>query len=396
MDKNSTFKILITCILFFVTIVVSKESFAQLAAGAPANFGVDGDVKNDFKLSGTFNAAGTHDWFKSVTGTGIGVIDTANASSYKASLSAGNNIAFDKGMSIARYTTVDGSVLLDARYGRDYYALSSSGPYSDFTTFGSAKNGDNPTTWPTFPGGASVADKADIIDTYVHLRRDGVVVSGSNPSHLIANVGIGTVGTTGTRYFDAEFYCSKLAYNSGTGIFSNSGPAATGGHTAWTFNPTGTVNQFGDMTISFSFSSATCNEIYILVWVSQITFLTVIPTGFNFVAGEYYGVTGGYGYAKITPKSGSNIAWGVGNTVATTATPWGTMSKTLGSNSNNYFSGNYDNGQFGEAAIDLTALGIDPVLVAGNNTCSPPFTRILFKSRSSASFTSVLQDFSGP
>jgi len=87
---------------------------------------------------------------------------------------------------------------------------------------------------------------------------------------------------------------------------------------------------------------------------------------------------------------------GIGNTVATTATPWGTTSQTLGSSSNNYYYNNYDFGQFGEAAIDLTALGIDPVLLAGNNPCAPPFTRILFKSRSSSSFTSALQDFAGP
>ena len=71
MDKNSTFKIFIICILIFVTIVASKESFAQLAAGAPANFGVDGDVKNDYRLSGTFTAAGTHDWFKFTAGTAL-------------------------------------------------------------------------------------------------------------------------------------------------------------------------------------------------------------------------------------------------------------------------------------------------------------------------------------
>ena len=386
-------KFLIICILFLVTIVVSKESFSQLTAGAPAKFGIDGDVKNDFKISGTFNATGTHDWFNLTSGTGMGVIDTTNTNSYKVSLSAGNNITFNQGMSIPRYTTVDGSVLLDARYGRDYFGSTS----GDLTTFGGgSKNGDNPTIWGTNPGGANIPDKADIIDTYVHMRRDGVVVAGSNPSHIIAYVGISTASTNGNRYFDAEFYCSRLTYNTGTGAFSNSGPAATGGHTPWIFNADGSIQQFGDMSLSFSFNSSIVNEIYVMVWVSHSNFSTVVPTGFDFVPGEYYGSAGGYGYAKIKAKSGTTTAWGIGNTAATTATPWGTTSLTLGSSSNNYYYNNYDIGQFGEAAIDLTALGIDPVLLPGNNPCSPPFTRILFKSRASSSFTSALKDFAGP
>jgi Secretion system C-terminal sorting domain len=145
------------------------------------------------------------------------------------------------------------------------------------------------------------------------------------------------------------------------------------------------------MSLSFDFSSSTVNEIYIMIWVSNSNFSTVVPAGFDFVSGEYYGASGGYGYAKIKPKSGTTIAWGVGNTGATTATPWGTNSSFTGG-----YSDDYAVGQFGEAAIDLTALGIDPVLLPGNNPCAPPFTRILFKSRSSSSFTSALQDFAGP
>jgi len=141
------------------------------------------------------------------------------------------------------------------------------------------------------------------------MRRNGVVVSGSNPSHLIAYVGVSTSAITGNRYFDAELFCSKITYNTTTGVFSNSGLAATGGHTAWIFNPDGSIKQFGDMSLSFDFSSSTVNEIYIMVWVSNSNFSTVIPTGFDFVPGEYYGTSGGYGYAKIKPKSGTTTAW---------------------------------------------------------------------------------------
>jgi len=388
-------KQIFTLFALLFSMLVTSQLFAQ-SSGAPANFGVDGDLKNDYRMSGSFTAAGTHDWFSLVAGTGIGVIDTTNTGSYKVSLAAGNNIAFDKGMSVARYSTVDAKLLLDARYGRDQFGNGTAASTMDYTSFLGAKNGDDPTTWGTAPTGAAVGDKYDIVDAFMHMRRDGTVITAPSPSHLIANVGMSTVGNTGTKYFDAELYCSKIAYNTTTGKFSNSGPAGTGGHTAWTFNLDGTIKQFGDISISFAFTSGVCNEIYVMIWVSQITFLTVNPAGFDFVSGEYYGAALGYGYAKIKPNSGSATIWGVANTAIGTTPPWGTNSKTLGNMSLNNYSTSYDVGQFGEAAIDLTALGVDPALMSGNNPCSPPFSRIVFKSRSSASFTSALQDFAGP
>lgn len=381
---------------FLFTCITPITSFGQLNSGSPANFGIDGDIRTDFRMSGTFTATGTHDWFKLNTGTGLGVIDTFNTGGFKTSLASGANITFAKGMSVPRYSTVNNSIMLDARYGRDQFGYSV-GSNADLTTFTGSKNGDNPmTSWSTVPAGTSVSDKADIIDCYAHLRRDGIVVSGSNPSHLIANIGVTTVATTGDRYFDAEFFCSPISYNTTTGLFSNSGPSATGGHTAWTFNPDGSISQFGDMSISFAFSSSNVSEIYLMVWVAYSTFLTTVPAGFNFVSGQYYGTIGGYGYAKIAPKSGTVIAWGVGNTAAAMTPPWGSTSKSLGNSSVNNYSTSYAIGQFGEAAIDLTALGVDPILLAGGNSCSPPFKRILFKSRSSSSYTSSLQDFAGP
>jgi len=383
--------------LFVAACFFSPIINAQLVAGAPANFGIDGDVRNDFRMSGTFTAAGTHDWFKLTAGTGIGVIDTTNKNSYIVALATGNNIQFNKGMTVPRYSTVDGKLLLDARYGRDQFGNGSAAATMDFTAFpGGQKNDMNPTTWVTAPAGISVGAKADIIDAYMHMRRDGTNLSTSNPSRLIANIGISTSGVTGTRYFDAELFCSKIAYNTTTGVFSNSGPAGTGGRTTWIFNPDGSVSQFGDMTISFAFSSSTCDEIFVLVWVPESVFLSVNPAGFDFVPGAYYGASGGYGYARIKPNSGSEIAWGVGNTIAAITTPWGTTSSTLGNHSLNDYSTSYDVGQFGEASIDLTALGVDPLLIPGGNACTSPFTRILFKSRSSSSFSSSLQDFAGP
>ncbi len=409
MDKKSTRCVSAKCSLVYIRsaiamlaltlalplLLLTAPALAQLSSGAPAYFGIDGDLKNDYRLTGSFTAAGTHDWFKMNSGTGAGVIDTTNTSAYKNSLAAGNNITFSKGLAVPRYSNVNNYLLLDARYGRDYFGTGS-GAGSDLTTFvGGSKNGSNPSAWATVPTGASVANKADIIDAYVHMRRNGTVVSGTTPSNLFAYVGISTTSAVGNRFFDAEFFCSRLDYNTSTGAFSNSGSALTGGHTAWKFNPDGSVNKSGDLSISFDFQSSTVNEIYALVWVSQADYLAVSPKNFDFVAGEYYGVTGGYGYARIKAKSGTVSMYGVMNTSVISSTPWGTTAQTLGSSTNNYYSMNYDIGQFGEAAIDLTALGIDSAL-ANFNACAPPFTRVLFKSRSSSSFTSSLQDFAGP
>ncbi len=374
----------------------TQPGLAQLSAGAPAFFGIDGDVQNDYRQNGNFAAGGTHDWFKLNSGTGMGVIDTNNTKAYKLSLAAGNNIAFDKGLSVARYSVVNNYLLLDARYSRDYFGAGT-GASSDLTTFKiGAKNGSDPASWATNPNGASVPNKSDIIDTYIHFRRNGTVITGTDPSHLIATVGISTTSAIGNRYFDAELFCSSINYNSNTGVFSNSGPASTGGHTPWIFRNDGSVKSFGDMSLAFDFTSTSVNQIYIMVWVSQNDYLNASPKYFDFVSGEYYGSAIGYGYAKIKAKSGSTTVYGSANKALTVATPWGTTAQTLGSISNSYYSLNYDIAQFGEASIDLTSLGIDPVLMNGNNPCAPPYSMVLFKSRSSSAFNSALQDFSGP
>jgi hypothetical protein len=382
-----------------VLLFYNPDLFAQsLSSGSPALFGIDGDIKSNYRLVGSWDPTGTHDWFKNSGTTILGVVDTTGAASVNTHLITGENYVFNTGMSVPRYSVQDGYLVLDTRYARDYFGYSASGPTSDLTTFGaSQKNGFAPNNWITAPLGGAVADKSDIIDTYVHMRRNGSTISSSN--HLIVMMGANTVSNNGNRYFDIEFFVSKLNYNSSTGSFSNSGPAITGGHTAWAFNADGTVQQFGDMTIAFSFGGSSFNEVSIWIWVSSVDFSTVDPASFDFVPGEFHGATPGalYGYAKITPNPGNSLAaWGVVNTSITNAPAWGTNSKTLGSSGNNYYSLNYDNGQLGEAALDLTALGIDPALQSGSNPCSPPFTRVLVKSRASSSFTSVLQDFAGP
>jgi hypothetical protein len=374
---------------------------AQFNPGLSANFGVDGDVLSDSKQNGTFAHVGTHDWFfKSGNPIGKGVIDTVGKSVYTAILNSGTNYKFTKGMAFPMYSAQGGYLLLDGRYARDNFALMSSGPTSDKTAFiGGMKNGFDPTIWITNPAGLAVPDKADIIDSYVHFRRNGTVINGTSSSHLVALFGMSTLANTGDRYFDIEFYSSRINYDTVSGVFSNSGSATTGGHTKWEFNADGSLKKFGDMTISFAFSSSSVTEIALWMWVSRTDYLTLNPKDFDFVPGELNGATNNadFGYVKIMPNSGNtSTVWGSQNTSNAAAPDWGTANKQDGSNANNYNYTQYATGQFAEGGIDLSQLGIDPAFIVGGDPCIPVFTRVMFKSRSSSSFTSSLQDFIGP
>ncbi len=377
-------------------------SLAQFAPGLPAAFGIDGDVLSGQAQNIPGNSSlGSFDWFRktgNAVNTGIGVIDTTATATYGTAIAAGQNIVFTRGMAFPRYSTQNGYLLLDARYARDNFGNSNAPGKNDLTTFTSgAKNGDDPATWTTTPNGSTVSDKADIIDTYIHMRREGTVINNTNPSPLILAMGINTLGNTGNRYVDFELFHSRIAYNSSTGIFSNSGPAATGGHTPWAFNADGTVSAIGDMTVSFTYGTAGVEEIAVYIWVAHSSYLTANPTNFTFAPYSYYGTWNGYGYAKVLAKTTNAFkAWGSSSTSNTNAPMWGTNSKALGGSPNSYYSTDYAANDFGEVAIDLTSMGIDPALSIGMDPCTPPFTRVMAKTRSSSTFESSLQDFTGP
>ena len=86
-------------------------------------------------------------------------------------------------MAYPLFSSVNGYLLLDARYARDNFGLSGSNGNTDFTTYtNGSKNGDNPSSWGTNPGGGTVADKADIIGTYINMSRKGTIINKVNPS----------------------------------------------------------------------------------------------------------------------------------------------------------------------------------------------------------------------
>ena len=391
---------LIVSVVICITILIPLTNFAQLNPGIPAGFGIDGDALSgqSLNISGT-SPQGSSDWFRKVgTGNtiGFGVIDISGTEAYKTAIAQGENIIFTRGMSTPRYTASNGYLLLDARYGRDNFGFGSTSTSTDFSSFSNgAKNGDNPSTWNTVPNGTSVPSKADIIDTYIHLRRNGTSVNPSNPSALILSMAASTVSSSGDRNIDFEWYRDAVAYNDATGVFSNTGSASTGGHTLWEFNTDGSVKQLGDITVAYEYGSNGVRDLSVYLWVREFNYSNIVPQRFDFIPNTFVG--NNFGYAKITAKAGAPMSmWASVSTENTYSTPWGTNSKELGASGNNYAATQYADYNFSEIALDLTALGIDPALAVGGNPNSAPYKRMLVKTRSSSSFTSALQDFAGP
>ena len=376
---------------YFVALLFAMhaQSFSQLNnGGLNANFGVDADTKSGYlKYGPTTGTASSDDWFSSSTASGNNVIDTTNAFYYQSLLQAGNNISFSKRMSVPYYSTVNGRLWLDALYSRDYIVNMT----VDSTVFsGGKKNGDDPGTW----GGAAAAipDKTDLIDAFAHMRRNGSSVTDS----LWIFTGVSTVGTVGSRYFDIELYKNRVSYNSSAGTFTTAGPDA--GHVQWLFDASGNIIQTGDLIIAVSYSSGV-PTVEVRIWVSKTTYNTVSPSLFNF-GSSFDGGTPSFGYASLLSNTGTtDFGSGITNLSATPAadttyaTPWGSHGMSVGIQ----WESQYQSLQFIEIGLNLTRMGLDPELYQINSgICQPAFSSIFFKSRSSHSFTSNLQDFVGP
>ena len=364
---------------------------AQLTnGGINANFGVDADTRaNWVKYGPTTGTILSDDWWAPL-GFGNNVIDTTGASGFLALLQSGKNISFNRRMSALLYAKIGGRLWLDAAYGRDYIAASAA---KDSTTFTIAsKNGDDPSNWRG--GFSNFPNKNDLTDVYAHMRRDGLTVHDS----LWLFTGVSTYGTTGSSYFDVELYKNNFSYDGTTGLFTTAGTNA--GHTQWIFDGAGNITQTGDLIIAVNFSPGLVPVVDVRIWVSQSTVSTVIPAYFNFT-GSFDGASASpaFGYASIVSKTGTT-AWGSGisNYSATAtqdttyATPWGTGSPA---GPNRWFP-LYQTQQLIEVGLNLTRIGVDPALYSALSPCQSLFSNIFFKSRSSNSFTSNMQDFVYP
>ncbi len=359
----------ILLILVFFTLAGSAQT------GVGANFGIEADTRSGDVLSGLT----TDDWFyNGISGSGVVDEATAAAMGYAAQLSAGNNIAFDLDQSIPNYGTNNGHIWYSTRFGRDYVG---GGGGNDQTTFTSGKNGDNPmSAWGYSPG--PVPDKTDIVDTGVHMRRDGVDVT----DNLWVNLMISTLSSSGNHFVDFELFVSEISTSGGG--FVNSGPDE--GHTAWRFDASGNVTTIGDMIIGFSYGGGGVSGVEVRLWVERSKFNPGTSPGGTSTFTWGTSIDGGssYGYGQINVPAGTLLSRV--NPLSTAAPPWGTT------NTSGYTT-NYNSGYMAEVGVNFTQLGFDPRALFGSGAaCDSPFSAVMSKSRTSSSFTSSLKDFAGP
>ncbi|WP_086477064.1 hypothetical protein [Arenibacter amylolyticus] len=362
--------------LLKIIFLISLTGIIQVAAqnpGVGANFGIEADV-----YSGT-TTSGTDDWFQGTTG--MGVIDQSQQASFQSLIDSRSNTPFDTRMSRGNYTVHNGYVWYAARFGHDQ--VGSEGGVDDDTIFAQGKNGDNPETWEITSG--SPGSKNDIIDSYVHMRRDG----DSANDDLWVNLAVSTLEANGSHFLDFELFVRELQVSGSS--FTNVGP--NGGHTAWEFNPlTGDPLQIGDVTVGFSYTGQGVEGIEVRVWTRKFNYdnnigFTYIKNKDGFVgSASVGGVTYGYASIDFTGNTYSRV-----NSVSALAPPWGTNATGLDSATA------YQVNSLAEVAVNFTGIGFDPGTLFGNSfACDSPFSSVLVKSRTSAAFNASLKDFAGP
>jgi hypothetical protein len=360
------------CFLMFV--VNAQITTPQIRA----NFGVDGDLRSNF-FDG-FVVNGNDDWFSNTAGTGRFIIDTTGASyilSRYAADPAFRRQPFFRGMRYPQFTTLGNKILIDGIFIRDHHG-------DDSTVFasGSNKNGMSPGLW-SCPVSQGIPDKNDILDIMMHVRRDGLSLSDS----LWMFGGVSIENTTGSRYFDFEMYQTDITYNRMTRTFMGFG--ADAGHTAWQFDAAGNITRPGDIIFTAEFASGGLSLLEARIWIHRDAKL-ITPANFNWGTefdGDGNGAT--YGYANISPKTAGAFYTGLQSSNNTWAGPFALVRQ------DNSISTNYGARQYMEFSVNLSKLGLDP-LVTQNNACGMPFRRIVVKSRASTSFTAELKDFVGP
>lgn len=344
-----------------------------------ANFGIEGDLSANFYNNAP--TAAVDDWFNNYAiGTGKGIIDSTGAADILARYITNpdtRKASFSRLMAFPPYTLVNNRIVLDAVYHRDFH-----GDDSTVFGFGSNKNGMSPGAWAS-PGPASIPDKNDILDAFVHVRR-----AGPNARDSLWMFGaLSLENTTGNRFFDFELYQTDITFNYNTRTFSGYGPDA--GHTSWKFDASGNIISPGDIIFTAEFSSSSLTFVEARIWVNRAS-LFIVPAAFNW-SGQFDGASSGtqYGYASIRPKTAGAFYTGLQNSATTWAGPFQLV------RDNDNVVPDYTPGQFMELSINLSKLGIEPADFS-NSPCGSPFRRVLIKTRSSTSFTSELKDFVAP
>jgi hypothetical protein len=367
---------LLLCLLLLPAAFKAQITTPQVKA----NFGVDADQKANYFYSSQLS--GSDDWFiNNDPGGGVHIIDTTNATAvYNQYLAnpASRNYPLVRRMTYAPFSKVNNRLWMDAVFVRDYHG-------NDSTVYaaGSNKNGMNPADWSS-PVSQSTPDKNEILDVFMHVRRDGTTAADS----LWMFAAVSIQNTTGNRYFDFEMYQSDIFYDMNTHVFSGYGPDA--GHTSWQFDAAGNIIKAGDIILTSEYGSAGLTLIEARIWVNKDAMM-ITPNAFDW-GGLFDGANNSaqYGYASIEPKAKGAFYNGLQCTLNTWGGPFGIVygDNTLGKT--------YKARQFMEFSVNLSKLGLDPVTLLGGTTCDRPFQKVMVKTRASTSFTAELKDFVGP
>ena len=370
MKKNI---LLVFSFLFFYSILPAQITTPVVKA----NFGVDGELRANY-----FNGAistGNDDWFRNNGSVGEFIIDTTGAAyllNRYATVPSSRRLPFFRNMRFPQFSVINNRLLIDAIFIRDYHG-------DDSTVFsGGNKNGMNPNVW-SCPVSQGIPDKNDILDMFMHVRRDGI--NGSDSLWLFGAFSLDN--TTGNRYIDFEMYQTDIYYDRTAQKFFGYGP--DDGHTAWLFDAAGNVTRAGDIIFTAEYSSSSLSMVEARIWVNQSS-LSVTPGVFNW-GGQFDGASSGavYGYANIVPKTAGTYYTGLQCGNNTWAGPFNAVLQ------DNSIITDYSARQFMEFSVNLSKLGLDPY-INSSDPCLMPFRRIMVKTRASTSFTAELKDFVGP
>jgi hypothetical protein len=368
-----------TLLLFFLFFAAVASQAQIIVPAVKAGFGVDADLRA--KLFNNATLVANDDWFPgNTTGNGTFIIDTNGAASLLkryAMYPPSRKMTLTRRMRFPQFSVINNRLLIDGIFVRDFHG-------DDSTVFasGSNKNGMSPADWTT-PTSQGIPDKNDILDAYLHIRRDGMNFSDS----LWVFGGISIQNITGNRYFDFEMYQTDITYDRTNLKFTGYGPDA--GHTAWKFDAQGKVIQPGDVIFTAEYDSKSLSFIEARIWVDTAS-LRMTPYAFKW-GGSFVGASSGskFGYASIMPLTPGDYYTGLQSAPATWAGTYGVVYD------NDTVSTTYTERQFMEFSVNLTKLGIDP-FINSNQPCKMPFNQVLVKSRASTSFSAELKDFVGP
>ncbi|THU41387.1 T9SS type A sorting domain-containing protein [Niastella caeni] len=369
-------------------LLLASTSWVQAQVTSPiikAKFGVDADVQNNWFNNGAYTIENNDDWYyrNGSSSSSVFVIDTTGAGTITAQYASGIGLTtpFYRKMRYPAYTQLDGTkTLIDAVFVRDYHDI-------DTTVFasGSNKNGMSPADW-TCPDAQGVPNKNDILDAFIHIRREGPTLSIADTLWMFG--GLVLEATNGNRYFDFELYQTDIFYTRSTRSFTGYGPDA--GHTSWKFDASGNVTQAGDIIFSADYGSSTLSSIEARIWIDEAS-MAITPVAFDWT-GSFEGADNAaqYGYAGIQPKTGDPFYFGTANATTTWAGPFKLV------RANNAVLTSYQANQFMEFGVNLTVLGLNPQTLMGVTACGIPFSKVLIKTRASTSFNAELKDFIGP